>query len=112
MPVRDPQPMDAGFEHTMLVAVVRGKFVAFAPRGRWTTSARFASRGVDVARARSRCAERAFAASATAMSRAASQSASDRNAMHEHAIKRHRTGARITVIAIASCGCANAQRRA
>jgi hypothetical protein len=104
--------MDAGFEHTMLAAVVPGKFVAFAAGGRWTTSARFASRGVDIARVRSRSAEPAFAASATAMSRAVSRSASGRSEMREHAIKRHRMGAKITATAIASCGCANAQRRA
>jgi hypothetical protein len=46
------------------------------------------------------------------MIRAASRSASGRSEMREHVIKRHRTGVRITAIAIASCGCANAQRRA
>jgi hypothetical protein len=104
--------MDAGFEYTMLAAVVLGKFVAFAAGGRWTTSARFASRGVDVARTRSRSAERAFVVSATAMIRAVSRSASDRSEMREHAIKRRRMGARITATAIASYACANAQRRA
>ena len=35
MPVRDPQPMDAGFEHTMLGVGGRGKYVV-AVGDRWT----------------------------------------------------------------------------
>lgn len=42
MPVRDPQPMDAGLEHTMLGLGARGKFVVVAARadGRHAASPR------------------------------------------------------------------------
>jgi hypothetical protein len=110
MPVRDPQPMDAGFEHRMLVAVVRGKFVAFAAVGRWTTSVRFASRDADLVRARSLSAVRAFMASATATSPADFLPASSRSEQRERAIKRRQRVSPIIVSAIASCDCANAQR--
>jgi hypothetical protein len=33
MPVRDPQPTDTGFEHTMLGAAAGGKFVGVATAG-------------------------------------------------------------------------------
>ena len=65
--VRDPQPMDAGFEHTMLDVGVRGKFVV-AVGDRWTAYC-FASRDAVVAPASSRSAGLATTGKPTAVNR-------------------------------------------
>ncbi len=112
MPVRDPQPTDTGFELTMLDADEVGKFVGVATAGRWTPSSRFALRDVAVAMGCSRCAGRAFAATATAKRRVVYRLAPRRSAQLALATSDRRRASPITASAIASSACANAQRRA
>jgi hypothetical protein len=95
----------------MLVADAVGKFVGVAFAGRWTPSSRFAWKDAVVAPGCSRCAGRASGATATATRHAASRRAPSRNEQPELGTSSHRTVAPTTAIAIASCGCANAQRR-
>lgn len=112
MPVRDPQPTDTGFELTMLDADDVGKFVGVATAGRWTSSSRFVSRDAPLASGSSRCAGRAFAGTAIARRGAACRLERRRSVLRELGISGRRRASPITVSAIASCACANAQLRA
>ena len=107
MPVRDPQPMDAGFEHTMLGVGGRGKYVV-AVGDRWT-GYYLSSRDAVAATVCSRSAAPAITGKPTAINRVECRLVSRRRELHARSTSAHHTVAGLDAIEIV--GCENAQLR-